>query len=83
MSVIDFGSTVTLEQAAQLIVTCPNNRFLLEGEPGIGKSSILPIVVAEASRRYGKEYVGSYNDVGTMDLGDTAMPVIDLSLIHI
>jgi hypothetical protein len=77
MSKISFGATVTLAQAAQLIAASPNVRFFLQGEPGIGKSSILPQVVKLLNDKTGKGYVGSYNDVGTLDIGDTAMPAMD------
>ena len=32
--------TVTLQQAVQLIVNNPKTRFVLRGEPGVGKTSI-------------------------------------------
>ena len=71
MSEVMFGKTITLKQAAQLIKTNPETRFLLQGEPGIGKSSILE----EIADSLGYEY--AYIDVPNMDLGDIAMPVID------
>ena len=71
MAEINFGRSVTLKQAATLIRTNPTTRFLLQGEPGIGKSSLLK-GVAEALG-YGYAYI----DVPNMDLGDIAMPVID------
>lgn len=77
MSKIQFGSSVTLAQAAELIANNPTVRFFLQGEPGIGKSSILPLVVKRISEKTGNTYVGSYNDVGTLDIGDTAMPAMD------
>jgi len=72
MAVINFGKTITLAQAAKLIVSTPENRYLLQGEPGIGKSSILK----ELSKMLPTHEV-SYIDVPNMDLGDIAMPVID------
>lgn len=69
---IQFGKTVTLRQAAQLIATTPKVHYLLEGEPGIGKSSVLPMILALLDG-----YVGSYSDVGNMDLGDVACPIPD------
>jgi hypothetical protein len=63
--------TVTLNQAADLILACPNNRFMLQGEPGIGKSSIIKIIQEKTG------YAACYIDVPNMDLGDIAMPVID------
>ena len=71
MAEIKFGKTVTLRQAARLIFTNPEVRFLVRGEPGIGKSSLLEDVAAQAGCEY------AYIDVPNMDLGDIAMPVID------
>jgi hypothetical protein len=63
--------TVTLNQAADLILACPNNRFMLQGEPGIGKSSIIKAIQEKTG------YAACYIDVPNMDLGDIAMPIID------
>ena len=71
MAEVNFGKTVTLKQAVNLIVTNPETRFMLRGEPGIGKSSMLE----EIAERLG--YESAYIDVPNMDLGDIAMPVID------
>lgn len=71
MSEIKFGKTITLKQAATLIKTNPETRFLLQGEPGIGKSSILESIASDLGYDY------AYIDVPNMDLGDIAMPVID------
>ena len=70
MATIDFGATVTLDEAATLIATIPDVVFLLEGEPGIGKSSILPTIGKKLP-----SHITVYRDVQTMDLGDTAMPM--------
>lgn len=72
MSVINFGRTVTLKQAAEIILSTPENRYFLQGEPGIGKSSIL-----KALSKALPTHLTSYIDVPNMDLGDIAMPVID------
>lgn len=72
MAELNFGRTVTLKQAAKLIAACPENRFMLQGEPGIGKSSLLK----ELSKQFPNHAV-SYIDVPNMDLGDIAMPVVD------
>jgi len=72
MANIDFGKTVTLQQAAQLIAATPENRYLLRGEPGIGKSSLLKQLGAMFP-----DHEIAYIDVPNMDLGDIAMPVID------
>ena len=71
MAEVTFGKSITLKQAANLICSNPETRFLLQGEPGIGKSSLLEMI----SSRLGYEY--AYIDVPNMDLGDIAMPVID------
>lgn len=72
MTAINFGSTVTLKQAAQLIMSNPKVRFLVRGEPGIGKSTMLS-TIAKALPTHNAAYM----DVPNMDLGDIAMPVID------
>ena len=72
MTTINFGKTVTLRQAAQIILATPTNRYLLQGEPGIGKSSLLGFLT-EALPTHNAAYI----DVPNMDLGDIAMPVID------
>ncbi len=72
MTAINFGSTVTLKQAAQLIMSNPKVRFLVRGEPGIGKSTMLS-TIAKALPNHNAAYM----DVPNMDLGDIAMPVID------
>lgn len=65
---------ITLQEAADLIANIPDNRFLLRGEPGIGKSSVLnllkshPLLPAD-------EYDFVYVDCASLDLGDTAAPI--------
>ena len=71
MAEVTFGKTVTLKQAVNLICTNPEIRFMLRGEPGIGKSSMLRAI----ADRLGYDH--AYIDVPNMDLGDVAMPVID------
>jgi len=71
MSEVSFGKRITLKQAANLIRTNPETRFLLQGEPGIGKSSLLEHIAGDLGYEY------AYIDVPNMDLGDIAMPVID------
>jgi hypothetical protein len=71
MSEVQFGKSITLKQAAALIKNNPDTRFLLQGEPGIGKSSILESIANDMG------YDHAYIDVPNMDLGDIAMPVID------
>ena len=71
MAEVNFGKTVSLAQAKNLIVTNPDTRFMLRGEPGIGKSWMLE----EIANAMGYGY--AYIDVPNLDLGDIAMPVID------
>ena len=72
MAEINFGKTVSLKQAAAIIAATPKNRYMLRGEPGIGKSSIMSAL----KERFPRHHV-AYMDVPNMDLGDIAMPVID------
>jgi hypothetical protein len=72
MSAINFGTSVSLKEAAQLIVSNPDIRFMLRGEPGIGKSSLEVMI-----KRLLPHYLFSYIDAQCMDLGDIAMPVMD------
>ena len=72
MTTISFGKTVSLKQAAELILATPQNRYLLEGEPGIGKSSLLGFLTEKLS----STHLPAYLDVPNMDLGDIAMPVV-------
>lgn len=72
MADIQFGKTLTLEQAATVILATPENRYLLQGEPGIGKSSLLKMLSAKLP-----DHEVAYIDVPNMDLGDIAMPVIN------
>jgi len=69
---ISFGKTVNLKQALALILSNPNVRFFLRGEPGIGKSSILSELGLLLP-----DYNIAYLDIPTMDLGDIAMPVVN------
>lgn len=64
---------VTLNQAANVIANCGHNvTFMLKGQPGIGKSSILKMLAAKLP-----DYHVAYVDVTNLDLGDVAMPAID------
>ncbi len=63
--------TVTLQQAISLIVNNPKTRFMLRGEPGVGKTSI----AEEIARITGLPL--SMLDIPNLDLGDVCMPVID------
>lgn len=72
MAEVTFGKTITLAQSAKIILSTPSNRYLLEGEPGIGKSSLIKTLAAALPN-----HSTAYIDVPNMDLGDIAMPVID------
>lgn len=72
MSAISFGKYLSLSQAAKAILANPKLRFFLEGEPGIGKSSL-----TEAIRSVLSGHEWAYVDVPNLDLGDVAMPWID------
>lgn len=72
MAEIKFGKTVSLAQAAKLILSTPMNRYLLQGEAGIGKSSLLKTLSQSLP-----SHEVAYIDVPNMDLGDIAMPVIN------
>jgi MoxR-like ATPase len=61
--------TVTLKQAAQLMANCPENRFFLKGEPGIGKSSVIEMLEEITG------YQGCYIDCANLELGDAACPM--------
>lgn len=74
---IDFGSALDLKQLVSLIAHTPDVRYMVEGEPGIGKSSMCADIAAIASNLYGEEYGTAYIDVPNCDLGDIAMPIID------
>jgi MoxR-like ATPase len=70
-SILNEIRTVNHKQAAALILANPNVRYMLRGEPGVGKSMIAA-AIAEATG-----YDLSMVDVPNLDLGDVAMPVID------
>jgi hypothetical protein len=71
MAAINFGSTVSLAQAAKLIIHNPDNIICLQGPPGIGKSSIMAFFKAH----FGGAYNYAYFDCASKDLGDVTMPV--------
>lgn len=74
MSTINFGSTVNLHEAADLLIAIGHtNRVLLRGEKGIGKSSIMAIL----EEKLGAAYEYAYFDMGNKSEGDTAIPFPD------
>lgn len=78
---IKTGSTVTLEQAALAIAECGDvNTFYLRGEPGIGKSMILPTLTSEVynpKAPLASTHLGAYIDCSDKELGDLAIPDLD------
>lgn len=69
-----YATAVSLREAADLICACPEVRFHLEGEPGIGKSSIMAML----KERLGTaDYHFTYVDASNLDLGDVGVPVPD------
>ena len=75
MSEISFGSKLSLKQAAQLIMAVPENRFLVRGEMGTGKSAMLDYFREHPAMSH--YLIADPLDAQTLDLGDTAMPVVD------
>jgi hypothetical protein len=71
---INFGSRVSLKEAAQFIAAVgTTNNILLRGPMGIGKSSILPML----REHLGDEYEYVYFDMTAKAEGDTAIPFPD------
>ena len=67
----------TLKQAAQLIATSGANvHYHLEGEPGVGKTSILPMIEKYMGANAAK-YQFIYVDCPTKDIPDIALPRVD------
>lgn len=70
MSVINFGSSVTLNEFANLISTVGKSVTVIgQGEPGIGKSAMLKQIA-----KMNPEYETAYIDCTLLDLGDFALP---------
>ena len=66
MSKINFGSSVTLKQFADAIVTVGKDVTIIgQGEMGIGKSSVLKAVAKQLPN-----YNMAYIDCTLLDLGD-------------
>ena len=76
MTKINFGTTVSLDEAATLVRVNANKRYFLRGEPGIGKSSIMDAF----ERHFGDAYAYAYFDCAQKDLGDIAMPSMNREL---
>jgi MoxR-like ATPase len=70
MSVINFGSSLSLKQFADSVAFCGEDTTIIGcGEPGIGKSSILKLL----EKRF-PGYETAYIDCTLLDLGDFALP---------
>lgn len=69
---LSFDQEVTLQQAARIILATPENRYMLRGEPGIGKSSLMAALAKALP-----DHEHAMLDVPNLDLGDVAMPVVD------
>jgi hypothetical protein len=73
-SVINFGQSVSLNEFAQGIGTVGKNVTIIgQGEPGIGKSSMLKVL----ARQY-PDYEIAYIDCTLLDLGDFALPYTEV-----
>ena len=72
---IKFGSSLSLNEFANAIATVGSDVTIIgQGEPGIGKSSMLKAV----SKRY-PDYEVAYIDCTLLDLGDFALPYTELA----
>ena len=72
MNQIHMEQTVSLREAADLIVSCgAGNTFHLVGEPGVGKTSMHRLI----SERLGMKSI--YIDVPNTELGDLGIPMPD------
>ena len=70
MSVINFGSSISLNQFANAIATSGTDVTIIGcGEPGIGKSATLKLL----EKRF-PDYEVAYIDCTLLDLGDFALP---------
>lgn len=72
---IQFGSSLSLNEFANAIATVGSDVTIIgQGEPGIGKSSMLKAV----SKRF-PNYEVAYIDCTLLDLGDFALPYTELA----
>jgi hypothetical protein len=70
MATVNLGSSVSLKQFADAIATVGDQVTIIgQGEPGIGKSSMLKVL----AQRF-PEYATAYIDCTLLDLGDFALP---------
>lgn len=69
----ELGKRVTLMEAATMTAVTPLIRFLWRGERGCGKSSGLQIM-----QKMLPNHIASYVDCTAKDIGDLAMPMVDV-----
>ena len=75
MSVLNFGHTVSLQDFAKSIgIVGKDVTVIGQGEPGIGKSSMLKVLAAQYP-----DYEISYIDCTLLDLGDFALPYTEMA----
>ena len=72
MQTINFGQAVSLSEASTLIASCPEIKVHMVSEPGIGKTSQLPIIARKANI---DQYM--YIDASQYSTGDGAMPAVN------
>jgi hypothetical protein len=72
MQTINFGQSVSLSEATTLIAACPEIKVHMVSEPGIGKSSQLPVIARKAGI---DQYL--YIDASQYSTGDGAMPAVN------
>ena len=74
MSTISFGSEISLKQFAQAIMTVGTKVTIIgQGQPGIGKSAMLKEIAKQHPH-----YEMSYIDCTLLDLGDFALPYVEV-----
>lgn len=72
MTTINFGQTLSFNECVDLIALCPEIKVHVEGEPGIGKSSMPAHIAKKAGI---DQFV--YIDATQYSTGDGAMPAIN------
>lgn len=72
MSALQFGSSLSFNETVNLIALCPELKVHVEGEPGIGKSSMLPAIAKKAGI---EQWL--YIDATQYSTGDGAMPAVN------
>jgi hypothetical protein len=75
MASINFGSSLSLNEFANAVVTIGNDVTIIgQGEPGIGKSAMLKAIASKLP-----DYETAYIDCTLLDLGDFALPYTELA----